>query len=77
MSFFIRWATRGILGVAIGIGLAGCMTRGYRSEEDGLSIATFSCDVTPPVGHPLRAGWIKPLESVDDDRSGKDSKAAG
>lgn len=28
--------------------------------------AAFACDVTPPPGHPLCGGWIKPLESVDD-----------
>ncbi|MCP5524330.1 MAG: hypothetical protein H7A46_22575 [Verrucomicrobiales bacterium] len=31
-----------------------------------LRVATFSCDVTPPIGHPLCGGWIKPLEAVDD-----------
>jgi len=30
-----------------------------------LTIASFSCDVTPPVGHPLCGGWIKPLAVVD------------
>jgi hypothetical protein len=25
-----------------------------------LHLATFSCDVTPPLGHPLCGGWIKP-----------------
>ncbi|MFM7605245.1 MAG: hypothetical protein ACKO8Z_08590 [Prosthecobacter sp.] len=32
----------------------------------GLSIAPFRFDVTPPQGHPLCGGWIKPVESVDD-----------
>jgi len=31
-----------------------------------LKVAAFSCDVTPPLGHPLCGGWIKPLEAVDD-----------
>lgn len=31
-----------------------------------LRVAAFSCDVTPPIGHPLCGGWIKPLEAVDD-----------
>lgn len=31
-----------------------------------LSVGVFSCEVTPPVGHPLCGGWIKPLEAVDD-----------
>jgi hypothetical protein len=29
-------------------------------------IATFSCDVTPPEGHPLCGGWIMPARGVDD-----------
>jgi hypothetical protein len=29
-------------------------------------LATFSCDVTPPIGHPLCGGWIDPVKSVDD-----------
>ncbi len=29
-------------------------------------IATFSCDVTPPLGHPLCGGWIPPSRGVDD-----------
>lgn len=31
-----------------------------------LHIATFSCDVTPPEGHPLCGGWIMPVRGVDD-----------
>ncbi len=31
-----------------------------------LHIATFSCDVTPPNGHPLCGGWILPVRGVDD-----------
>lgn len=29
-------------------------------------VATFSCEATPPIGHPLCGGWIKPLVTVDD-----------
>src|SRR5262249_54352274 len=29
-------------------------------------LATFSCDVTPPVGHPLCGGGIKPVPALDD-----------
>src|SRR6218665_2637402 len=32
----------------------------------GLRIATFRGDVTPPLGHSLCGGWIKPVEVVDD-----------
>src|SRR3954447_14703375 len=31
-----------------------------------LHLATFSCDVTPPLGHPLCGGWIEPARAVDD-----------
>ena len=31
-----------------------------------LQVAPFSCDVTPPIGHPLCGGSIKPLEAVDE-----------
>jgi len=29
-------------------------------------LATFACDVTPPVGHPLCGGWIEPVRRVVD-----------
>jgi hypothetical protein len=29
-------------------------------------VATFECDVTPPLGHPLCGGWIEPVRDVDD-----------
>ncbi len=31
-----------------------------------LQMATFTCDVTPPIGHPLCGGWIEPVRGVDD-----------
>src|SRR6266852_4482261 len=31
-----------------------------------LHLATFACDVTPPLGHPLCGGWIEPVRVVDD-----------
>jgi hypothetical protein len=31
-----------------------------------LHLATFSVDVTPPLGHPLCGGWIKAAQAVDD-----------
>lgn len=31
-----------------------------------LHLATFACDVTPPIGHPLCGGWIEPARAVDD-----------
>jgi hypothetical protein len=29
-------------------------------------LATFNIDATPPMGHPLWGGWIKPVVAVDD-----------
>jgi len=31
-----------------------------------LHLATFRCDVTPPLDHPLCGGWIEPVRGVDD-----------
>jgi hypothetical protein len=31
-----------------------------------LHLATFTADVTPPIGHPLCGGWIPPARAVDD-----------
>jgi hypothetical protein len=31
-----------------------------------LHLCIFSCDVTPPLGHPLCGGWIEPVRAVDD-----------
>ncbi len=36
------------------------------ATETGLRIAPFRFDVTPPVGHPLCGGWIKPVVDHDD-----------
>ncbi|MCP5527258.1 MAG: hypothetical protein H7A47_10695 [Verrucomicrobiales bacterium] len=53
-----RWlrATRTVVAVLLAVAAVG--------EE--VRVATFSCDVTPPLGHPLCGGWIRPLEAVDD-----------
>lgn len=29
-------------------------------------LSTFKVDATPPSGHPLCGGWIKPVLGVDD-----------
>jgi len=36
------------------------------AEPVKLAIAPFRIDVTPPEGHPLCGGWIKPVEGMDD-----------
>lgn len=55
----------------IAVCLAVCLTAAAASDSatparEGTSLATFACDITPPEGHPLCGGWIKPLEGVDD-----------
>src|SRR5262245_34905502 len=37
------------------------------AEPTNLLIAPFRFDVTPPVGHPLCGGWIKPAVDCDDE----------
>src|SRR5687767_824613 len=32
----------------------------------GFRLASFSADVTPPIGHPLLAGLVPPTKAVDD-----------
>ncbi len=39
---------------------------GIPARAPALEIATFSCEITPPEGHPLCGGWIPPLSGVDD-----------
>lgn len=40
---------------------------GRAADKTGaLRLATFRFDVTPPMGHSLCGGWIKPVEAVDD-----------
>src|SRR5947209_6342421 len=41
-------------------------TEGERGTPPALRLATFACDVTPPLGHPLCGGWIEPARAVDD-----------
>lgn len=44
--------------------LAGLAAEPSRSAD--LAIAPFRFDVTPPMGHSLCGGWIKPVVAVDD-----------
>ena len=49
---------------------AGAVLAAGRSLEAAapprLEIAPFRFDVSPPMGHPLCGGWIKPVEGMDD-----------
>jgi hypothetical protein len=35
-------------------------------DGDAFRMGTFRFDVTPPLGHSLCGGWIKPVEAIDD-----------
>jgi len=39
---------------------------GSESANPNLRLATFRFDITPPIGHSLCGGWIKPVIDVDD-----------
>jgi hypothetical protein len=58
-----RTALQTMLGAACGSALA----QAVETAGDGLRVATFRFDVTPPVGHPLCGGWIKPVAAVEDE----------
>jgi len=57
-----RTALQTLLGAACGSALAQAVETG----GGALRIAPFRFDVTPPVGHPLCGGWIKPVVAVED-----------
>lgn len=46
-----------------GVGFGG---QGSGGEIQNLQLASFRFDVTPPLGHSLCGGWIKPVVGVDD-----------
>jgi hypothetical protein len=48
----------GMLGASLGFG--------FEAQPARFRIATFRSDATPPIGHPLCGGWIKPVAAVDD-----------
>ena len=51
---------------AIGWSLLPGQANGAPQTADNLRLAPFRFDVTPPTGHSLCGGWIKPVEGVDD-----------
>lgn len=50
----------------LGVGWCAACSSARAAQPGDLLLATFRCDVTPPLGHPLCGGWIKPVEAVDD-----------
>jgi hypothetical protein len=61
---------RGFLATTGAAVLGGVATAALGFEQSGsagnLHLARFRFDVTPPLGHSLCGGWIKPVEAVDD-----------
>ena len=55
----------GTSAVSIAAGLLPASVYGFRTPGN-LRVGTFRFDVTPPMGHSLCGGWIKPVEAVDD-----------
>jgi hypothetical protein len=55
---------RQLLKSALGASLFGAARDAQAA--DGLRIAPFRYDVTPPAGHPLCGGWITPVVDVED-----------
>lgn len=57
---------RRFLGTSVAAGAATFAPFSDAADSPKLRIAPFRFDVTPPVGHPLCGGWIKPVvDSVD------------
>lgn len=49
----------------VAAGLLPASVYGFQTAGN-LHVGTFRFDVTPPMGHSLCGGWIKPVEAVDD-----------
>ncbi len=56
---------RGFLGAGVAATLAPSCANGFAAAGN-LHLGTFRFDVTPPMGHSLCGGWIKPVVGVDD-----------
>ena len=59
MGRVLQW----VLGCAVVLGLSG--TR-VASGAEPYQLATFSADVTPPLGHALMGGGIAPARKIED-----------
>ncbi len=61
---FLETAAAGSLGA--GLWTAGLLNAAAPEKAGNLSLARFRYEVTPPMGHSLCGGWIKPVVGVDD-----------
>ncbi|WP_437229249.1 hypothetical protein SH661x_001337 [Planctomicrobium sp. SH661] len=59
---------RGFLGTVLSSGISAILLPQFAraNATQDLKIAPFRFDVTPPIGHPLCGGWIKPATVIDD-----------
>jgi len=57
---------RRIIQNACVVGSAGLFPAALTAAPEGLRMAPFRFDVTPPKGHPLCGGWITPVVDVED-----------
>ncbi len=57
---------RSFLQTSAAAAAVGSLASAGAAESAPLRIAPFRFDVTPPVGHPLCGGWIKPVVDVED-----------
>jgi hypothetical protein len=64
----VEVSRRQVLQFATAAGVAALTPATWAAEPaSGLLIAPFRFDVTPPVGHPLCGGWIKPAADCQDE----------
>jgi hypothetical protein len=64
-----RWDLPVLVGLGCLTGLAlvgGAAMADGPAEQTSMSVATFTADITPPVGHPLCAGWYGPAKGIAD-----------
>lgn len=63
-SDFLRGSAAALGGWALGA--VPTPARGAAAGGGGVHVAPFRFDVTPPIGHSLCGGWIKPVVDVED-----------
>src|SRR5215468_1722766 len=50
----------------VALALAAAVIQAKVQEKSRYSLAIFSADVTPPIGHPCMGGGIAPVKKIDD-----------
>ncbi|MBM4001012.1 MAG: hypothetical protein FJ297_15975 [Planctomycetes bacterium] len=62
----MRVTRRSVLGAGLALAALPRTTSNLLGGQLDLKLGTFSFDVSPPKGHSLCGGWIKPVEDYDD-----------